>query len=170
MKIPFHIKLGIVAGIINIIAWYIFSVKFGYYSLHVDQMRYFVSLFLLFVGTFVVVFYQRKQQSGYINFKDALKSGILYTIPVALLLGIFNYIYYKYIAIDSVDYFINEDKNTMLKNGMKEVEVTKTLEVVKTYFGSFRIFMSTIIMGLIFSLLASAILRRKRPAMPFSEN
>ena len=170
MKISLNIKLGFAAGIINCIAWYIFSKKFGYYSLSVDEMRYFVSLFLLLFGIFISIYYRRKQLSGYINFKEALKSGILYSIPLALLLAIFNYVYYKYIAVDAVDYFVNEAKNTMTKSGLKEVDINKTLEVVKTYFGAFRIFMSTIIMGLIFSVLASAILRKKKPAMPFSEN
>jgi hypothetical protein len=37
----------------------------------------------------------------------------------------------------------------------------KNLEVMHSYFGSFRMLMSTLLLGVIFSLLAAAVFRKK---------
>ncbi|MBA3971039.1 MAG: DUF4199 domain-containing protein [Bacteroidetes bacterium] len=170
MKITLNIKLGIAAGIINCIAWYAFAKSLGFYSLNIEQYRYYVTLLLLFSGIFLSVYLTRKSQAGFIDFKDAVKCGILYTVVLALILAIFNYIYYKFIATDSIDYFLNDARQLMEKDKLKEEDILKTIETIKTYFGSFRMFMSTLILGVLVSLLAGAVLRKKKLVIPFSEN
>ncbi len=170
MKLPLNVKLGIGAGVINCIAWFVFSKIFGNYTIAVDQYRYYVTLLLLLIGIFISIYFERKNQNGFIHFKEGLKTGFLYTLVLAAFLGIFNFLYYKFIAVDAVDYFLNEAKKTMQDAKVKEEEIGKNMEVIRSYFGSFRMFMSTVIMGVILSLLSSAILRKKNPTIPFSEN
>lgn len=170
MKITLNVKLGIVAGIINCIAWYAFAKSLGYYSMNIEQYRYYVTLLLLFSGIFISVYFDRKNNGGFIDFKDAVKSGILYTIVLGLILAVFNYIYYQFIATDSIEYFLGDARKLMEKDKLKEEDILKTLETIKSYFGFFRMFMSTLIMGVLISLLAGAVLRRKSPVIPFSEN
>ncbi len=162
MKIGINIKLAIIAGIINCIAWFAFSKSLGYYSISIEQYRYYVTLFLLLSGIFISVFIERKKNEGAIEFKDALKTGILYAITLGLMLAIFNYIYYKYMAVDAIDYFIGEARKLMEAEKLKEKEILAYLDTLKSYFGSFRMFMSTLIMGVIISLLLGAILRKKK--------
>lgn len=170
MKIALNIKLGIAAGIINCIAWYAFAKSLGFYSLNIEQYRYYVTLLLLFSGIFISVYFERKKNTGFLDFKDALKSGILYTITLALILAIFNYFYYKFIATDAIEYFLSDAKRLMTAGKINEGDMKKNLEVIASYFGSFRMFMSTLIMGILISLLAGAVLRKKKPVLPFSEN
>ncbi len=170
MKLSLNVKLGIVAGLINCIAWYAFARIFGYYTIAVDQYRYYVTLLLLLTGIFISIYFERKNLNGYIHFKEGLKTGFLYTIVLALFLGVFNFLYYKFIAVDAIDYFLNEARKTMQEGKVKEEDIGKNLEVIRSYFGAFRMFMSTVIMGVILSLLSSAIFRRKAPAETFSEN
>ena len=170
MKLPLNVKLGIAGGILNCIAWFAFSKVFGYYTISVDQYRYYVTLLLLLAGVFVSVYYERKEFGGYIEFKEALKSGFLFTLVLGFFLAVFNFIYYKFIAVDAIDYFLNEARKTMEDGKVKEELITKNLEVLKSYFGPFRMLMSTVIMGVILSLLAAAIFRKKNPVIPFSEN
>ena len=77
MKLPLNVKLGIAGGILNCIAWFAFSKVFGYYTISVDQYRYYVTLLLLLAGVFVSVYYERKEFGGYIEFKEALKSAFV---------------------------------------------------------------------------------------------
>ena len=170
MKLPLNVKLGIAAGLLNCLAWFIFSKIFGYYTVSVDQYRYYVTLLFLLIGIFISVYYERKNGGGYIEFRDALKSGFLYTLVLGAFLGIFNFIYYKFIAVDAVDFFLSEARKKMQEGNVKEEDIGKNLEVIKSYFGSFRMLMSTVIMGVIMSLLASSIFRKKKPVVPFSEN
>ncbi len=163
MKIGLNVKLGFTAGIINCVAWYCFAMSLTFYSLNVEQYRYYVTLLLLLFGVFISVFLERKNKNGFLEFKNAVKYGIVYTLSLATILAIFNYIYYKYIATDAIDYFISDAKKSMALGGMKEEDIVKSLVNVKSYFGSFRVFMSTTILGILLSLLAGAIFQKRDP-------
>ena len=163
MKIGISIKFGVAAGLINCIAWYYIAHSFNYYSFHVEQYRYYVTLLLLLTGIPASIYFERRFRSGFIDFKDALKTGVLYSIILSLIIAIFNYAYYKFIVPDAIDYFVSEAKKSMVAGKIKEEDVPKNLELVISYFGSFRVFMSTLIIGLLMSLAASAMLRRKDP-------
>jgi hypothetical protein len=163
MKITLNIKLGIAAGFVNCIAWYLIAKSLGYYSFTIEQYRYFATLILLLFGVTASIYFERKNKNGFIEFKEAVKSGIIFSLVLCLILAIFNFIYYKYLIPDAVDYFVSEVKKNMVLAKAKEEDITKNLETVKSYFGSFRIFMSTLILGIILSLIAGAILRKKNP-------
>lgn len=167
MKIGLNVKLGIVAGIINCAAWYAFAKSLGYYSINIEQYRYYVTLLLLFSGIFLSVYFTRKSTAGFIDFKDAVKCGILYTLVLASILALFNYIYYKYIATDAIDYFLGDARKLMEADKLKEADILKYLETLQSYFGFFRMFMSTLLLGIIISLLFGAILRKKRAIIEF---
>ncbi len=167
MKIGLNIKLGILAGVINCAAWYGFAKSLGYYSINIEQYRYYVTLLLLLFGIFASVFFTRKSAAGFIDFKVAVKCGIIYAITLALSLAIFNYFYYKYIAVDAVDYFLADARKLMETDKVKEEDIAKYLETLKSYFGFFRMFMSTLLMGVIISLLSGAVLRKKRAIIEF---
>ncbi len=169
MKISLGIKLGVIAGIVNCIAWYGIAKSLNYYSFSVEQYRYYTTLLLLLLGITISIYFERKNKGGFIEFKDAAKCGILYSIGISLILAVFNYVYYTFLIPDAVDYFVSEARSSMLEGKIKEENIVKSLEVVKSYFNSFRMFMSTLIMGVIVSLIGGAILRKKNPHA-FSEN
>ena len=57
----------------------------------------------------------------------------------------------------------------MIEGKVTEENIAKSIETVINYFGFFRMLMSTLIMGVILSLIAGALLRKKNP-QPFSAN
>lgn len=163
MKITLNVKLGILAGIINCGIWYAVARSMNYYSFEIDRYRYYATMLLLLFGIFFSVFFAKKANNGFLEFKDGLRTGFLFTLVLGIILGIFNYVYYSFIAPDAVDFFLSEAKKTMLEAKLTEQEIPKQLEVVQSYFGSFRMMMSTVIMGTILSLLSAAIFRKKDP-------
>ncbi|HET6225999.1 MAG TPA: DUF4199 domain-containing protein, partial [Bacteroidia bacterium] len=121
---------------------------------------------------------QKKENKGFIPFKAALRTGVVYAIIVALGLAIFNFIYYKYIAPDAIEYYVSEAKNQIVE-AMKNRPTDKQLtaedirrfeEHIRSLFGSFTMFGTTFLEGLIISLIVAGILQKKEPKMPFSEN
>jgi hypothetical protein len=170
MKIALNVKLGFAAGIINCIVWYCVAKSFNYYSFSIEQYRYYTTLLLLLFGIAISIYFERKGKAGFIEFKEAVKCGILYSIILSIILAVFNYFYYKFIVPDAVDYFVSEAKKSMLAGKISEEGIEKSLEVVKSYFGSFRMLMSTLIMGVIISLIAGGIFRKKNSLLKFSAN
>lgn len=169
MKVGLNVKLGIIAGIINCLAWYLIAKSLNYYSLDIDRYRYFVTFLLLLSGIGISIYYERKNNNGFIEYKDAAKCGILYTLILASFLAIFNYVYYTYLVPDAIDYFLSEAKKSMIEDKLTDDNIAKQLEFLKGYFGSFRMLMSTIIMGVIISLITAAFFRKKNPQI-FSAN
>jgi hypothetical protein len=169
MKIGLNIKLGIAAGIINCVAWYLIAQSLNYYSFSIEHYRYYATLLLLVFGISFSIYFQRKHSGGFIEFKDAAKCGIIYSIVLSFIIAVFNGIYYKFIIPDAIDYFVSEAKKSMIAGKVKEEYITKNVELVVSYFGSFRVFMSTLIIGVILSLIAGGILRKKNP-LAFNQN
>ena len=171
MKISLSVKFGIVAGLINCAAWYMIAQSFNFYSFKVEHYRYYTTLVLLLIGIPLSIYFERKKNNGFIEFRDALKAGVLYSLLLSILIAIFNYIYYKFLVPDAIDFFVSEAKKSMAlaEVKVKEEDIPKNVELVISYFSSFRVLMSTFMIGLLMSLGASAIFRKKNP-QAFQEN
>lgn len=172
MKGSLSISFGIVAGILNCIAWYALSRYFTYYDVvSVDTYRQATTVSLIIVGIFLVVFFKRKENNGFLQFKEGFKTGILYALLLGLCLAVFNYIYYKFIAPDAIDYYLSEQKKLLMATiKTKPEDLPKFEEMVRSAFSSFKMLMQTVLIGVIISLIAAGILQKKAPALPFSEN
>lgn len=170
MKIELHVKLAIAAALICCgISFYI-SNSLGYYSLSIYGYKFYVSIALLLIGIFLSILLKRKSEE-FISFKNALKTGAFFSLIYALIIALYNFLYHKFIAPDVIDFFVSEERKAWLANKRTLEEVNKyLLEYYIPSFGSFHVFMTTLIWGILLSLLFSAILRKKAPALPFSEN
>jgi amino acid transporter len=124
---------------------------------------------LLILGIIFVILFQRKKNTGFLEFKQAFKSGILYTVFLALILAVFSYLYYKYIAPDAIAFYLSEAKKQVTET-IKPEDLPNFEKNVKDFFSPFKMFMSTVIFGIIISLLVAAIFQKKNPTMPFSQN
>jgi hypothetical protein len=158
-KIGIEIKLAIAAGLINCIAWYAMAVKLGFYNPNIYFYKHFLTIGLLLIGIFLSIFLIKKGNQNSLEFKEGLKKGLLYSVVVALMLGVFNYIYHTFISPDTIGFFVSEAKKFALENHLNEEQ---TIERAKRPFSSFAMIPSILFFGLIFSLLASAIFQKKK--------
>jgi hypothetical protein len=163
MKLSLNIKLAIVAGILNCILWYAVAVNLGFYEIKVYVIRNFSTLGFLLVGIFISIFFLKKNNNGFLEFKNALKTGMLYSLVLAVILAAFNYIYYTFITPDTIDYFLSEAKKAAIAHNIKPEEMKKFLEGEKLNFGSFKLIPPVLFFGLIISLLAGALFQKKDP-------
>jgi len=170
MKIGISVKLGIAAGIVNCLAWMAFAKKLGFYSIEVYIYRNFVTLGVLVVGVFLSVFLARRKKFGFIEFKEALKAGVMYSLILAVVLALFNYIYYAYITPDTIEYFLSEAKKSAAAHHIIEPELSQFLDRERTNFSSFKLIPPILFFGLISSLLAGAVFRKKDPNATISAN
>lgn len=171
MKIEINVKLGIAFGLITCIVWYSVAKSLGFYSLDIYSYKFYTTLLLLFTGVFLSIFLTRKSQQGFIDFKQALKTGFLFALVMSAILCAFTYLYHKFIVPDAVDFFVSEERKAWLAHDRKLEEVNQYLvEYYIPTFGAFHTLMTSVVWGILISLLASAIFRRKNPAISDSEN
>ena len=131
MKVSLTVILGVVAGVINSIAWYAFAKKIGFYERDVYVYNNIVAFILLISGVVLSVYFKKRSDNGFLEFKEALKTGLLYSLVFATVLAIFNYIYYTIITPDTIDYFISEAKKYVVNDTrIKKENIPKYLEGV----------------------------------------
>ncbi|HEX8516581.1 MAG TPA: DUF4199 domain-containing protein [Bacteroidia bacterium] len=169
MKLPISITLGLIAGLIFSVSWYLMATSMGFYSVDVYKNRNYLTFVLIFVGVFLSVFIVKRKGRGFLQFKDALKTGMLYSLVFAVIIALFNYIYYTFITPDTIDFFMSEAKKQMIEDKVKPEDFPKFLESVRGNYGSFRLVPPVLFWGLIISLLAGALLQKKDPH-PISAN
>lgn len=163
-KIPSSIIIGIIAGLLVSIAWFALSKSLGYYSVNLFIYVYFLKLLFILFGVLVSVYLMKRKNGGFMEFKTALQTGMLYCLALAVVLAIFNAFYYKFIAPDTIDFFLAEAKKyaeTTAKLTGEELE--KFLDAEKGRFGSFAVIPPILFWGLIMSLIAGLLFRKKDP-------
>jgi hypothetical protein len=170
MKIGINIKLGIAAGIINCIAWYAFAKSLGFYTIDVYIYRNFITLAVLVLGVFLSVYLTKRNNQGFMEFKEGLKTGVLYSIVLAIILACFNYIYYTFITPDTIEYFLSEARKSAMSHNLKELEITNFLDEERSNFNSFKLVPPVLFFGLISSLLAGLVFQKRNPNITYSEN
>lgn len=163
MKIPLSSKLGLLFGILNSLIWYLVAKKLGYYSADVYFTMNFVIILMLICGIFLSVFLTRKSNNGFIEFKNALKAGMLFTVILAIINAVFSYVYHNIITPDTVEYFLSIAKDEAEVLDLKGEELANYMDMAKSFFKSYRLIPSVLFFGLIISLLAGAVFQRKDP-------
>ena len=166
MRLPINVKIGFLFGIINFIVWYAVAKKLGFYEVDVYVIKNFSTLFILAVGVFLSTYLVRKQNDGFLTFKNALKTGILYSLIIGVTLAIFNYIYYNVITPDTIEFFVSEAKKYHEAHNVKGVELQQFMDAERSHFNSFRVIPPVLFYGLILSLLAGVVFQRKDPSKP----
>ena len=164
MRFPISVALGLIAGIILSIGWYAMANSIGFYSVQVFINVYILKLCLIIAGVFASVFIVKRRNNGFLEFKTALQTGMLYCLVFAVIAAIFNYIYYTYITPDTIDFFVAEAKRYAESQGKIEGEkLTKFLDAERRGFGSFAVIPPVLFWGLIASLIAGLIFQKKDP-------
>jgi hypothetical protein len=164
MKLPISITLGIIAGAILCLSWFLLAKSLGFYSIDVYIYVYGVKLALILIGVFLSVYLVKRNNHGFLEFKSALQTGMLYCLVLAVIVSLFNYIYYTFITPDTVDYFVAEAKKygeTTLK--LEGEQLQKLMDAERSRLGSFTVIPPILFWGLVISLLAGLIFQKKDP-------
>lgn len=165
MKLPTSVILGLIGGIILCLAWYLTANAIGFYEVNVFIYVYIFKLVLILIGTFLSAYLLKRKNKGFLEFKSALQTGMMYCLVFAVVIAIFNYFYYKFITPDTIDFYLAEAKRyaeTTAK--LTGEELTKFLDAERGRFGSFTLVPPILFWGLIMSLISGLIFQKKNPA------
>ena len=163
MKLSIPVKIAIISGMVTCITWYLLALKMGFYSYTYYGIRLLIMFGFIFTGVFTSVILSKRKVGGFFEFKECLKAGMLYTIILALIVAIFNYVSHTFITPDTIDFFCSDIKKTGLEHRQSQAIITQAVEAQKNSFSSFRLFPPALFSGLVFSLLAGAILQKNNP-------
>jgi len=131
---------------------------FGYASM-------IISLLFVFFG---IKHFRDKENNGIVSFKKALQIGVLISLIVAIVFGIIDFIYVKFINPDFMtEYYAHsvEQFRTTLSEAEFQVKLEELESQKDLFMNPFLTFlvmtMTVFVLGFIISLISSLILQRK---------
>ncbi len=124
--------------------------------------------YLLLIGIIVMATLEtRTAQGGFLNYGKAFVTGLLTSILAAVLIGVFMYLYLKFLDHHIINTIHDKIAIEMEKRDMPDNSREIALKYAKmaTWPGSIALstFFSISIIGLIFSLIIGAIVKREGP-------
>lgn len=159
-------KAALEGGIIVAAASIVFGMVLYLLGLHTEQWLGFVSLFVSFVVLFVVGNnYKKKGGKASLTYGEAFKYLILAVLISAVIMGVFNYFYFSWIAPEIIDVAIEQQYETMLERGMSEDQAMQNMEFAMPWMTplvfSLTVVFSFIFLGLIASLIIAALIKQE---------
>ena len=159
MKISFVAAL--VAGILACITWYVTAVQLGFDNLDVDRYRVLILYIFITAGVVISILTTRnKVFGGFITYQSAVRTGLVATIVMALIITAFGTLYYSYINPDFYDVLAAEIERAGKVHNANVQDITNVIAETNKDYGFFRMFTSSLFIGTILSLLASLALKR----------
>ena len=129
----------------------------------VNYLSYIPFLVCLFLA---VSFHKETELGGFISFKRAFNTGFRFSSFLSLLMGVFMFVYLKWLNPDVLTQGLIEAENKMLDGGSSTEEVDMAMEISRNWgpliAGISTTFMYTL-SGVVVSLIVAAILKREEP-------
>ncbi len=160
-------KIGIISGLLSGI-WMLAEYWFGLHAKTIGQYSGFLGIVILMGAVYIGIFRTREVElGGILPYKQGIKSGMIVAVFSAIILAVFTYIYYAFVNPNFINFIIPQAVTYWKKTGRNESEFYADLIKLKEAYEPFkqatRSIFGTLILGLIFSALASVFMRRSVP-------
>jgi hypothetical protein len=130
------------------------------FLLNMDQNKplQFLSYIVLIGGILLSQFnYRNKYSDGYIEYGKAFMVGMLTSLILAVIMGVYTFIFFKYISPGSMEEIMSTAEQQMMDRGMTDMEIEQGMAMAKkfqnvgmmTFFAVFGNFMIGTIIGLV---------------------
>lgn len=163
---PPRFKAALEGGIIVAAATIVFTMVLYVLDLHTVQWLGYVSLFASFVVLFVVGNnYKKKGGKATLTYGQAFKFLIVAVIISSLIIGFYDYFYFRWIAPEIIDMAVEQQYEALLDRGMSENQAMSNMEFVMPWMTplvfALTIVFTFIFLGLLASLIIAALIKQE---------
>lgn len=136
-----------------------------------------LSSFLNILITGVIVFMGIKTEkqaigNGFISFGKGFSAGMMITLIGSAITSVYSYLYFAFLNPEMITYIQMKQEEEMIKRGMSDEAVEKMAENMHAWttpeLMTLFAFLGMILIGLVISLICSAILKKENPAEEIS--
>ena len=173
INMKLSVKYGLIlGGVLSVIPLIIYGL-----GMEKQEMLQKVSGFANVLITAIVIYLcikeiRDKQNNGLLSFGSGFSSGMMVSLVGGIISSIFSYIYFTVINPGMITYIKMKQEQGMLDNGMSEEQIEKMSGRME--FWSSPVMMAAfslvgmLIIGLVISLICSAILKKEDPSAQIS--
>lgn len=126
----------------------------------------YVPLALLITGITISILIVRSsvEYGGYITYKDSIRSGLVTSLFASLVIGVFVFIYHTWLHPAYISELLEGVEQTLIAEGLSTEEIALKLEQTRESSGPWmQVFIATsatMMMGMMYSFIISAVLKR----------
>lgn len=160
-----EIKFGLILGL-GICAYTTVAHLLGFYTNNIRAGKYgdAVIILLPLVVLFLAIREERNLNASLTLFQG-IKTGLLVSLISFPISAAFLWIYHHYINPNWLEFIINYERNSMVRAGISAGEISARLDQLRAGNSDFAQivggFVGTLVLGFVFSVIISLILRRK---------
>jgi O-antigen/teichoic acid export membrane protein len=138
------------------------------FLLNLDQNKALSALtyIVLIAGIILSQFnYRNKYLNGYIEYGQAFMVGMMTSLVLAIIIGVYSYIFFKYIDPGAMEEMMLQTEQEMLNRGMTDMEIEQGMMVASKFqsVGMFTFFavLGNFIGGIVISLITSIFVKKE---------
>jgi hypothetical protein len=129
--------------------------------------------YLFILGGIIMALKEFKEaNAGFLNFGQALGLGTLKSAVTGLIAALFSTIYTSFIDTTAMEKIMNFQKEKMSEQGLSDEQIEQAMEMTSKFMTPSMMFIVGIVMyiiaGFFFSLIAGAIMQKKKPEIEFN--
>ena len=163
---PSTLVVSLGYGVIIALAIIVFSLILFLMNLSQGSGLEYLSYLILLAGIFLAQLnYRNKYLGGYIEYGKAFTLGLLTSLFIAIIMGIYTYIFFQYIDPGAMEEGMALAEQKMMDRGMSDMEVEQGMAMARKFqsVGMFTFFavLGNLLIGMVFSLITAIFVKKE---------
>jgi len=153
-------------GVIIALAIIVFSLILFLLNLKQGSGLEYLTYVILLAGIVLVQLnYRNKYQGGFITYGEAFKIGMLSSLFLAIIMGIYTFIFFQYIDPGAMEEGMALAEQKMMDRGMSDMEIEQGMAIAKMFQGvgmyTFFAVVGNFIIGMVISLITAIFVKKE---------
>ena len=162
---PSTVVVSLGYGVIIALAVIVFSLILFLLNLTESGLKY-ISYVILLAGIFLAQLnFRNKYLGGYIEYGKAFTVGMLTSLFLALIMGIYTFIFVKYIDPGAMEEGMALAEQKMMNKGMSDAEIEQGMAIARKFSGvglaTFFVVLGYFVIGMIISLITAIFVKKE---------
>jgi len=162
---PSTLVVSLGYGVIIALAVIVFSLILFLLNLTESGLKY-ISYVILLAGIFLAQLnFRNKYLGGYIEYGKAFTVGMLTSLFLALIMGIYTFIFVKYIDPGAMEEGMALAEQKMMNKGMSDAEIEQGMAIARKFSGvglaTFFVVLGYFVIGMIISLITAIFVKKE---------
>jgi choline-glycine betaine transporter len=123
------------------------------------------TLLTIYLCYFCLREFRDKENNGFLSIWEGIKKGFAMTSKAGSILMVYFYVYYKFLNPSFIEKMKIMQEIELEKKGLSEKQMEQAMQITNVFTGplsyAIMVFIGTIILGFVFSLIAAAILKKE---------
>jgi hypothetical protein len=155
-------------GVIIALAMIVFSLILFLLNFAQGSGLEYLSYLILLGGLFLAqTNFRNKYLGGYIEYGKAFTIGLLTSVFLAIIMGIYTFIFFKYIDPGAMEEAMTMAEQKMMDRGMSDMEIEQGMAIARKFQGvgmyTFLAVAGNIFIGAILSLITAIFVKKENP-------